>query len=231
MDDKSIKGAFEAMSPSEEAQDRMLANILAAADGMREEAAPIPFPQQRRRRPWKVALPIAACLVLAVGVGLMAYTSGFLRDKASLSSESTAQGNASYGTEGGDTDSGTGGLNDNDNDTDASASKSPEAASEPEESMDDQRLVPALPSSLEYFIIDIPSRGTTFIINPDDPKKSLADTSRVGNKICLATAYNSDKSRSIECTVFEYAATDLSCLAIQFPKDSNYYLVLDPAKS
>ena len=152
MRDEDIKGAFESLDPSAEAQARMLAGILAAADALREASGEpgvpanvpqaslaegaIPFTQgspsaplgptsqgspsapqnltsqasplapqgnlfgqgspvaplgptgqggsfapgtpitplpQKRVSPWKVVLPIAACLVLAVGIGVALF--------------------------------------------------------------------------------------------------------------------------------------------------------------
>ena len=235
MNERDIRHAFETMGPSEEAQGRMLANILGAADRMREAAvqeapvqeaamqeapSPIAFQPQKRHHPWRIALPIAACLVLAVGIGVMVYASGSLQSGSPSSSASMAQGSGP-GSSGG---SGSNGLGAQGSDSQKESS-APEGA--PQGSVSDQ----APTTSFEYYIIEIPGLGTTSVINPDDPGQSLADAGRVGDEMCRAIAYNSDESRSVECTVFEYASTDLSCLAIQFPDDPNYYLVLDPAKS
>lgn len=79
MDERTVKKAFESLGPSDEARQRMLDHILSAQEA--QEAAPAEAPQsthalatqpaQRRRQatrfsPIRYALPIAACLILAV---------------------------------------------------------------------------------------------------------------------------------------------------------------------
>ena len=79
--DELVREAYERMSPTPEAEDRMLAALLAHADGATEGANEQAKAERQltvvegskavrgRRRPWLVALPAAACLVLALVVG------------------------------------------------------------------------------------------------------------------------------------------------------------------
>ena len=67
-----VRGAFERMEPAPEAQDRMLAAILAHAEDSedaRREGFKVLETKRPRRRPWLIALPAAACLVIALVVG------------------------------------------------------------------------------------------------------------------------------------------------------------------
>ena len=67
-----VRGAFERMEPAPEAQDRMLAAILAHAENSedaRREGFKVLETKRPRRRPWLIALPAAACLVIALVVG------------------------------------------------------------------------------------------------------------------------------------------------------------------
>lgn len=83
MKDERITNAYDSISPSDDAKERMLANIMARAEAegllepegytaQRGGASPEPAPA-RKRRPWRVVAGIAAaaaCLVLAIGIGV-----------------------------------------------------------------------------------------------------------------------------------------------------------------
>lgn len=80
-----VRDAYDRMTPSREAEDRMLAAILAHADEREAEARPSDTPDLqvveggrpvRTRRPWLVALPAAACLLLALSVGTASLRHG-----------------------------------------------------------------------------------------------------------------------------------------------------------
>ena len=109
--EQDIRAAYEAMDPTPEAESRMLAALKAAEAkkaesedaGSAETAAPSatdvpgnvvpidPADKQKRRRvaPWKIALPAAACLVLAaVGFGVMGNQA---QNTAPIIEQSTSQ--------------------------------------------------------------------------------------------------------------------------------------------
>jgi len=71
MDELKLRGAFESMGPDDQAQQRMLANIMAAHEASENTAEQVQQRSKRRRQPKRFslvryAIPIAACLVLAV---------------------------------------------------------------------------------------------------------------------------------------------------------------------
>ena len=68
--EKCLADAYESMSPDEEARRRMLAELLAAS----ERRAP------KRRC---ALIPLAACLVLAAGIGALTYASSLTQPPSS----------------------------------------------------------------------------------------------------------------------------------------------------
>ena len=69
---RAVRAAYEAMGPTKEAQERMLAGLREAV-GRGEDAVP----HRRHALPWwaRVALPAAACLALVAGAGMI-YVQG-----------------------------------------------------------------------------------------------------------------------------------------------------------
>lgn len=88
MSDKRIKQAFEEMSPSTEAKDRMLANLLEHATIQEDQQKPEPQASPKKHSAWKIALPLAACLVLLTGVGALTYNT-FLKTQLSQVAQMT----------------------------------------------------------------------------------------------------------------------------------------------
>lgn len=72
-----VRTAYEAMGPTKEAQERMLASLCAAAGRGEDARVGGSAPQRRRSLPqWaRVALPTAACLALVAGAGML-YVQG-----------------------------------------------------------------------------------------------------------------------------------------------------------
>ncbi len=71
--EKRLADAYESMSPDEEARRRMLAELLAAS----ERRAP------KRRSARRALIPLAACLVLAAGIGALTYASSLTQPPSS----------------------------------------------------------------------------------------------------------------------------------------------------
>lgn len=83
MDERRIREAFERMTPSEEAKERMLENILAHSEaqgvdrpargvGRATRGTPVTAPRRARLRlVRRIAIGTAACLALIVGVGML----------------------------------------------------------------------------------------------------------------------------------------------------------------
>ena len=73
---RRLHGAYERMAPSPEAEERMLANLLAHANAHAHagghQAARGQAAARPTRRLRKAVLPLAACLVLLAGVGVFA---------------------------------------------------------------------------------------------------------------------------------------------------------------
>ena len=71
--EKCLAHAYESMGPDEEARRRMLAELLAAS----ERRAP------KRRSARRALIPLAACLVLAAGIGALIYASSLTQPPSS----------------------------------------------------------------------------------------------------------------------------------------------------
>ncbi|EQI15321.1 UNVERIFIED_ORG: hypothetical protein QOE_1866 [Clostridioides difficile F501] len=71
--EKRLAHAYESMGPDEEARRRMLAELLAAS----ERRAP------KRRSALRALIPLAACLVLAAGIGALTYASSLTQPPSS----------------------------------------------------------------------------------------------------------------------------------------------------
>ena len=71
--EKRLADAYESMGPDEEARRRMLAELLAAS----ERRAP------KRRSARRALIPLAACLVLAAGIGALTYASSLTQPPSS----------------------------------------------------------------------------------------------------------------------------------------------------
>ena len=221
----------------------MLAQILVEAEAMRAQHATqaqakpaqpriVPASAERLRRapsPWKKALPIAACLVVLLGVGMLALGSlekglnNLAVPQADMSQENNLAGSGLYDNgypeEPYDRIDGTGSS-----ETVILPPTGPIVDPPPSNTV----LPP--PSYLYYPIVEIPGRGTTSVVNPDNPELARANENLIGAFITQATAYSPDRTTSVSCMVFAYASTDLSCLAILYSSEMVYYLVLDPAQ-
>lgn len=99
-----VRDAFDSVGPTEEAEDRMLAAILAHASERGQDADDDPRGDEptltvvgggkrpiRRRRPWLVALPAAACLVIALVAGISSLGGEDGKSAAVTSEESAVE--------------------------------------------------------------------------------------------------------------------------------------------
>ena len=229
MNDNDIKGAFERMGPAPEAEDRMLATILAETDALARMQAPAKAQGARthasgalqgepplgnhahpenperpctavrtaspnrwaashrgtpgKHRAWKRVLPLAACLILLVGIGAFAGSLyfGSLDNKLGASMQSAS--------------------------IDASSEKgaAEESAASPS---DGYAAVPAPAATLPRIelgggaLITIAFAGET---ETGEADPLLAESTLVGEEIGPATAYNEDGTETVSCTVYAYS--------------------------
>ncbi len=215
MTDNEVKQAFDRMSPDPEAEERMLANILSAA----ESAAPASFapdaeyegfkaapasPARSRRRPARVILPLAACLVLLAGIGVFAASlySLDMRPTAATQENSSGEAPRTDGPDGKD-DPATGDF------APLANSTSPYGAA---------------PYAQEYPLIDAGDQGVLKLVNPKQPSQAKADAGKVGEFITEASAYKDLKEEPIPCKVFAYPSDSGILYAVLYPDAAVYYL-------
>lgn len=193
------------MGPTPEAEDRMLAAILAAnaaaanrepartrhgaSDApMRTSDAPEPAPKPasapepdrapaaKRRTQLLIALPIAACLVIAIGIGALAAgthtKSASYRNAADTASEPRSASSAPEASE-----------------SDAIGRNMPEAAEA---------------SNSLFSIIELED-GTVLRIVASDSGAPAPDEALVGESLGQAAARNADGTSAVACTVYRYA--------------------------
>ena len=121
MDERRIREAFERMTPSEEAKERMLENILAHSEaqgvghpargvGRATRGTPVTAPRRARLRfARRIAIGAAACLALIVGVGMLtrphaAMDAARTNDALTSSAPSKTSDNMSGESRAGDSD-------------------------------------------------------------------------------------------------------------------------------
>lgn len=199
MNDSDIKGAFERMGPTPEAEDRMLANILATKSTVGQHAA---APKRNNLR--ALALPIAACLVALAGIGMLVVGQAYfttlgnqLGDSGSSMQEKAVE----------------------------SYSASPEdASSSRDEASPSIALAPNGPAE-RFPAIELED-GTVLLIAKDGSSLPLiADEKLVGGEAQEATARSEDGAATEPCTVYAYA-NDKTPFAVRYPDDPACYLAV-----
>lgn len=208
MSDSEIKKAYERMDPTPEAQDRMLAAILAANEAAAEcgngsEPAPAPdrAPAAKKRTPLLIALPIAACLAIIVGVG--AFTIGG-RTAGESSSNATDTAAAPL-----------------------SASPAPEAGQSDATEPNGARVAES-PARL-FPVIEL-ADGTVLRIAERDDGVLVPDETLAGESLGEAAARAEDGSSVRACTVYRYD-DERYPYAIRYVGDPELYLAVADAGS
>lgn len=161
---EALACAYDRMGPSEEAEARMWENI-AQARGDAPAA-------RRERRAWRIALPIAACLVLLAGAGVFATWQNAMNielHSGSAASEAMVE-SASGGSNG--------------------AESAPHGA---------EGRPSGLPQTFPQ--IDYPSEGALHIAI-EDGEPIEADPASVVGQVGEALAYNKDRTQSQPVAVF-----------------------------
>lgn len=208
MNDSDIKGAFERMGPTPEAEDRMLANILATKSTVGQHAA-APKKARHAAAPKRnnlraLALPIAACLVVLAGIGMLVVGQAYfatlgnqLGDSGSSMQEKAVE----------------------------SYSASPEdASSSRDEASPSIALAPNGPAE-RFPAIELED-GTVLLIAKDGSSLPLiADEKLVGGEAQEATARSEDGATTEPCTVYAYA-NDKTPFAVRYPDDPTCYLAV-----
>lgn len=192
-----LNDAFGRMDPSREAEERMLAAVIAAHN---------PRVVKRGRQPWKIALPIAACLVLFAGIGALAFnviTSSYQQMSNTLGNASSAESAGS--ADPGDTDASGEGQSDDTTDSDLS---------EPAATDD---------TDVRYSIIELASGEQLRIVLTDTGDPVLGDTDLVGEEIGQAVAFDETHTESVACEVFVYG-DGVHPYAVRYEGDEKIYL-------
>lgn len=210
-----MKKAFERMGPTPEAEDRMLAAILAANAtaanresartrhgatdaSMRASDAPAPdrTPIAKKRSRLLIALPIAACLVIVVGIGVLAVgartTVGSFDNAADTASELR------------------------------SASSAPEASES--DAIERSGSEAAEPPALPFPIVELED-GTVLRIAESGSGAPAPDEALVGENLGEATAHAADGA-SAACTVYRYADEQYP-YAIRYADDPELHLAAE----
>jgi len=269
MNERDIKQAFDNVNPSSEAENRMLANILAAADAARQneteqpqESNVIDFPPptvpsaannlkdypppvaspQKRRSPWKIALPIAASVVLVLGVGFAVLNTASplqIFDKVfTQSAPESTSGGAPESTPESAYSSAEEAEANNAAEQPLGDALPPSASPETQEPLANNDTAmkylraPELrfmPAASEYFTIELSDGRRSTLLGNANPWISLAEPNLVGKELYVAKAYNPDFTFSVPCFLYEYYSSDEQYYAVKYPGEYNYYLCIAPA--
>ncbi|MBX9033829.1 hypothetical protein HCH03_07725 [Gordonibacter massiliensis] len=226
--DDAVASAFDRMGPSEEAEARMLAAVLAARGEralptaretgglpLKPIVAACPTQQRKTARTSRFvlqAVAAAACLVLVVGVGAFGlYASSLSGRNASSSLEGAVQSVGDSASAG------------------SSAEPSKDAPTSDETPQTDQSVGSASSSSggsadadARYPLVRLAS-GQTLRIALDDAGRPLAaDPSLVGAEFERAPAFGGAVGDATSCTVF--ASEDVAHpFAVRYDGDDRYY--------
>lgn len=183
--DERIAGAFESMGPSDEAQARMLAALQAAAASS---------PARKQRAPWRVALPVAASLVIVVGVGIVAFGHFGAALDANLASSSGSASVQESSALAPLSDS----LPDASSSNDEGAAEPDAGSAASDKGVAESAAEPDIDARYPY--VALPS-GERLRIALGDGAVLAADPSVVGEEIGVGVASN-DTGDEIPCTVF-----------------------------
>lgn len=188
---EALRDAFERMTPSPEAEARMLANL---------QAATVPAAQRRmRRRVTHIVLPIAACLVLLTGVGVLALS----WTEANFNLQMTAQGTSSAGE------------------------AAPESAATPElatiyDGLDatPRTSDPAGAADVNHPLVHL-STGELIRIVFTEEGPLAANPATLGNELEHTQAFNETEDESVSCTVLA-TSDETYPYAVRFEDGSTY---------
>ena len=225
MNENDIKQALDQIEPSDEALSRMLTNILSANEQSARESsdsynatseannAPENTPASKisakKGGRWRVALPVAASLILLLGVGIFVvnqelFTPGSMdANFSAMSSKSTAESSSESAL--------------------AEQDMPPNADEESAYSNSSENLIDSSHLAQTYPLIESPSLGRLSIIDNGESANSSADTNLVGAKIEEGIAKSPSGEAEISCTIYEYISPDVVYYAIQYDGDTNYY--------
>ena len=161
--EKCLAHAYESMGPDEEARRRMLAELLAAS----ERRAP------KRRSARRALIPLAACLVLAAGIGALIYASSLTQPPSSGGAATTASINAEL---------------------------KPAAPSSADEAQSESGAAPSDGDARHPFVTLSSGERLRVALGDDGPLPASPETIR--EELERAVATGPDETTSSPCTVF-----------------------------
>lgn len=219
MTDNNIRRSLDKIEPTEEAQARMLANILAHNEASEHEhipsdqafASPKPAtvqsatpvhtqPQPKKSKLIRIVLPLAACLIVIAGIGVFAFNQMAPHETQNMAamSNSDRSANDSGGVKGLET-----------------FESLPEAESEDlsAESIKEDSGILDYPTL--YPIVEFESADLTV--------EGIAEPHLRGSSRGFGTAYDHARTSSVTCEVFEVPSLDEGTWIIRYENDSTYY--------
>lgn len=235
--DQQVHDALDRIELSEEAQDRMLANLLAARERTQEREAPsseVPekgeretkpddagaaeakvIPVAPRRMPWLRWLPLAAVLVMAVVVVRVTSLGGKATNEQAVSV--AAEDSASAPEESAKT----------------VGEGSGEAAEDPVATSEMMALDAAADGAAEYEsgwpagLVEVYPRitledGTTLTALRDAEFVDEVDSERVGELVAAGTATPFDSAESVPCEVYRLVNED-DAYAVRYEGEQTYW--------
>lgn len=212
----SLIAAFNTVEPSDEAQKRMLKTVLATRIA------------KRKRSPQKIMLPIAASLILLLGIGAFVlfnlaetpFESGSKEalTEASMSEESAAK---SFSENAADTGSG-----DITSAEECAEVLSVEELDAPATEQDtSEEAAPAHETAYEYPLVESESLGQLSVISDIGLITVVPDDAYIGEKLEDVYATNSENTDSITCTIYRYREQgEIPSYAIQYEDHGTFYL-------
>ncbi|WP_139653340.1 hypothetical protein [Raoultibacter phocaeensis] len=204
MNGNDIKGAFERMGPTPEAEDRMLAAILAENDalGDSDDSMNTNGTTLKKSPAKRLVFPLAACLVLLVGIGAFAGASYFASLNSQLGGASPHAASTATLSEEAE------GEKSAASPSDATPATPSPAASMPRIELEDGTL------------LRIASVGET---EAGESEVLTADSNLVGDEIGQATARSESGAEVMDCTVYAYP-DERNPYAIRYTAGTDLYL-------
>lgn len=224
--DQRIHDAYERVELSEDAQDRMLANLLAARDKADEAAAQPASPERKatvRRMSWQRWLPVAAVVfvgLVVVGLSVTAPKNAYQASEAVMEAESYAAEDAAGAdavADMADKDSGAlapQAVQLEENAAVASGSADEQADSEQADTLAD--------TASRFCVVTMPDgrQLTTLPGDATEPAGVLGDA--VGKLVGQATATTPDGGQTVACEVFELVDGS-SAFAVRYQGEQDYW--------
>lgn len=224
--DQRIHDAYERIELSEDAQDRMLANLLAARDKAGEATAQTASPERKatvRRISWHRWLPVAAVVLVGlvvVGVSVTAPKNAYQASEAVMEVESYAAEDAAGADAAAE-------MAAKDNGALAPQAVQLEettavASGSADEQTDSEQGDALADTAVRFCVVTMPDgrQLTTLPGDATEPASVLGDA--VGKLLGQATATTPDGGQTVACEVFELV-DDSSAFAVRYQGEQTYW--------